>query len=650
MNVPAGKAAMSEGARLLLLGPFALQLPDVGELPVTSKKNRALLALVALAPGRKMTREKLCGYLWGDRADEQARASLRQSLASLRRELGDAEPKIFARQDDVIALHADTLAIDALDLASLASASATADLRHAANLWRGELMADIELDGPGFSDWLRSERQRLLDRAVAVHERLAALDSPDAADWARRLVALDPLREASHRLLMTALARYGDRAQAIRQFELCRDLLKRELGVEPSGATVGLMKEIAEERLAVEPVAGLKKELLPAKNLCSLAVLPFSSFSEERGQQHLADGMTEDLITDLSKVAGLSVIAAHSVLRFSGQTVEPRDAARVLAVRHIVQGSLRRIPDGLRINAQLVDTETGRVAWAERYDSTTDRITDIAEAIVQAVAAALTGAVAPQSERYRSASLEAFDLVMRGRKEFRHSDEAGAKAMPLFERAIALDPGYSEAYRWLALGQFLSWFAFGAAEQPIRRLSMENAVKAVTIDPGDSAAHAIHGVLLTYERQWEAADQAFARALTLNPFDPDAWSSLSDLRMFEGRTREAVECGLRALERNPRPFGSVFWLLGQAQFAHGDLQAAVTTLRREETYATASRRHLAAALALLGQKEQAVSEARLFMADNPHFTISTWLERQPFKDSAMRDRFATAYRLAGLPD
>lgn len=643
-----GNGTAATGARLLLLGPFAFQLPQLGGVSISSKKNRALLALLALAPGRRMTRERLCGYLWGDRGDEQARASLRQSLATLRRELDEAGVPVLLTKDDGVSLHGESLVIDALDL--LRPLSQSSELRDAASLWRGPFLADTELNEPEFRSWLATERQRLLDRSIAVHQSLAERQESDAIEWARRLVALDPLREASHCTLMMALARAGDRVQAIRQFEICRDTLKHELDVEPSGATVALVKAISEgHHAAPAPLPMAAGANRSGTRLPTLAVVPFWGLSEERSQQHLADGLAEDLITDLSKIAGLSVVVADSVLRFSGEKVEPHKAAKLLKVRHIVTGSLRRVQESLRVNVQLIDTETGQVKWAERFDRRQDELHDIQGGIVQSVAIALTGET-PQVERYRPHSIEAHDLVMRGRREFRHSDEAGTKAMGMFKRAIEIDPHYSEAYRWLALAQCLSWFAFGAPEYPVRTLALENARKAISIDPEDSAAHAVHGFLLIYEHRWEEADAALQQALALNPHDPEAWISLAELRMFEGKTSEAVECANRALERNPRPLGSVYWILGEAQFADGDLESAVVTLRREETYSSPSRRHLAAALALLGRHEEAAAEARLFMADNPHFRISEWVAAMAFRDLAMQQKFVNAYRLAGLPD
>ncbi|MGH6907727.1 MAG: tetratricopeptide repeat protein [Aestuariivirga sp.] len=349
---------------------------------------------------------------------------------------------------------------------------------------------------------------------------------------------------------------------------------------------------------------------------------------------------------------GFFVIAAHSAFKYRGAAAEAAGAARELGVRYVAQGSIRRVNDRLRLNAQLVDTISGAVLWADRFDRNFAEIYGLQGEIAGKIAQAIIGPQqsAVQAERYKSPSLEAFDLCMKGRDEFRHSDESGTRVRPLFERVIELDPSYSEAYRWLALGESLSWLHFGQPMHPAREDSLANARKAVELDPSDSAAHGILGFIVMNERKLDESAAEFETALRLNPNDADAWNMLSDLRVMEGKGREAVECSERSLQLNPHPLAFYFWLHGQAQFAAGDYEAAVKTLRREETYRTGSRRILAAALAMLGRMDEARDEGRLFMAGNPHFRISYWVETQPFRDLKMRDRFVDAYRLAGLPE
>ena len=639
--------------RLSILGAFCLT-HGVAEIPVAAKKSRALLAVLALSPNLQASRERICGLLWSDRGEDQARSSLRQALAVLRKELGVLEASILTVRDDMLGLVPQAVDVDALGVLQASAGADVEALRRAAESCRGPLLADVAVRDAGFEDWLGTERRRLAGAAIVTFEKLSGFETGAAAvSAARRLIDLDPLREASHRTLMKSLASTGEAALALQQFEACRAILKAEFAVEPAAETFRLRNDILKGHLvpavanvAAAPSAGPNSN--PPRP--SIAVLPFVNLSADPEQQYLSDGLTEDLITDLSKVPGLAVIAAHSALKFRGVTVDPSVAANELGASHIVQGSIRRLGESVRINAKLMQAATGSVLWADRFDRRMEDIHDLQSEIVRQVSKTLSGPAPQPVERYRPASLEAFDLVMRGRKEWRNSDETGVRAAPLFEKAIALDPDYAEAYRWLACGQGMSWLHFGGPEDPLRRLSMINARKAVACDPGDAASHAILAFILMYEREWDMASAEFDIALKLNPQDGDAWSILSDLRVMEGRGRDAVYCAERSLDHNPRPLGSFFWLLGQAQIAAGDLDDAVKTLRREETYGTGSKRFLAAALALLGRMDEANGEARLFRAANPHFRISRWAETQPFRDVAMRDYFVDAYRLAGLPD
>jgi TolB-like protein len=643
-------------ARLQLIGPFALEIEGSGFVELSSKKNRALLAILALSPGQRATRERLWGLLWCDRDEEQARSSLRQSLAVLRRELGPAEPLVLARQDDVLSLRTDTLSVDVLDLRRFSQSVGLDDLRRAAELFGGELLADTTIRLEGFDDWLAAERRGLTETAVTVLERLAKAETgAPAVAAARRFLSLDPLRESAHRLLMKALFSVGERALALQQYEACRAILKAEIDVEPAPETESLREEIAkaassDHRASAPPIPHKVSGDEEARR-ASIAVLPFTNLADDKEQQYFADGLTEDLITSLAQQPGYFVIAKESSFAFRNLTNELSEIASKLGVRHILQGSLRQSGGRLRVNAHLVDTKTHSHVWAERFDREMTDIFATQDEIVHRIVEALTGRMPPGEarDRYRPTSLEAYDLCMRGRNEWRHSDGAGVRASPLFEQAIAIDPQYSEAYRWLAQCQCIGWLHYGWPIEPFRAEALKNARKSVACDPHDPTAHATLALVLMYERHWEEAEAEFKVALSLNPNDADSWMNLSDLRVMQGRGEEAVKCSERSILNSPQPT-SAYWLMGQAQIAAGQYTAAVDTLMRPETRRSGAQRFLAAALALLGRIDEAQLEGRMFMAANPHFRISHWIASQPFQDQKMMERFVTAYHLAGLPD
>ncbi len=391
---------------------------------------------------------------------------------------------------------------------------------------------------------------------------------------------------------------------------------------------------------------------LPLPDKPSIVVLPFVNMSSDAEQSYFVDGLTEDLITDLSKVPELFVIARNSSFAYKARSIDVRQIARELGVKYVLEGSARRAAGRVRINAQLIDARAGGHIWADRFDGDLADIFAAQDEVIGKIVEALVGKLTAASlkERYRPTNLEAYDLCLRGRAEWAHSPEAGVEAIPLFERAIALDPNYADAYRWLALSQGYAWIFMNGPMDPFRQLSMASAKRALELGPDDSSSHWVLAFVLLYERRWEESAKEFAISLCLNPNEADAWASLADLKVYEGRGVEAIACIQKAFRLNPHPPSYYFWTLGFAQYAAGQYEAAVKTLRNEATYRTESRFDLAAALAQLGQLEEAREEAKLYLAGRPHFRISHWLETQSFRDMATRDRFLEGYRKAGLPE
>jgi TolB-like protein/tetratricopeptide (TPR) repeat protein len=389
---------------------------------------------------------------------------------------------------------------------------------------------------------------------------------------------------------------------------------------------------------------------LPVKP--SIVVLPFVNMSADAEQAYFVDGLTEDLITDLSKVPELFVIARNSSFAYKGRSVDTRQIARELGVKYVLEGSARRVADRVRINAQLIDAPAGGHIWADRFDRDLADIFAAQDEVVGKIVEGLAGklAAANLKERYRPTNLGAYDLYLRGRAEWAHSTEAGVAAIPLFERAIALDPNYADAYRWLAISQCEAWVFRNHPMNPLRQQSMASARKAIELDPENSGTHWVLAFILLLERQWDESAKEYEISLRLNPNDADAWANFGDLKTYEGRGVEALACIEKALRLNPRPPSWYFWLLGGAQSAAGKYEQAVKTLRNDATYRTESRVNLASILARLGRFQEAREEATLYLATNPHFKISHWVKSQPYRDLALRDMYVEGLHKAGFPE
>ncbi|WP_343713654.1 winged helix-turn-helix domain-containing tetratricopeptide repeat protein [Inquilinus sp.] len=395
---------------------------------------------------------------------------------------------------------------------------------------------------------------------------------------------------------------------------------------------------------------GAQRAPLPLPAKPSIAVLPFVSPGNDPEQDAFADGLTEDLITDLSRIPGLFVIARNSAFAYKGRAMDVREIARDLGVRYLLGGSARRAAGRVRINAQLVDAESGDHLWAERFDRGLDDIFAVQDEVTGRIVEALLGRLRTPPPRNRPRSLEAYDLCVRARRLMDDAPQTAREAHLMLTRAVSLDPGYAEPYRWLAMNHWMGWVHSGGPTEVSRSLALELARKAVAIDPDDAGCRWILGYLLAYDRSFVEAEAEFARAIELDPNEADAWAAMSDIAVLAGRVEEGLEHIRKAFRLNPLPASWYYLALGQALYAARDYEAAVETLRRDETYGTSSRRFLAASLAQLGQVDEARAEVELFLVGNPDFTTSHWAAREPFRDAATLAHFVEGYRKAGLPD
>jgi len=372
--------------------------------------------------------------------------------------------------------------------------------------------------------------------------------------------------------------------------------------------------------------------------------------SGDEADAPFVDGLTEDLITDLSRTAGLFVIARNSVYGYKGKAVNVRLVAQELGVRYVLEGSARRAMGRVRINAQLVDAPGGRHLWAERFDRTVEDVFELQDEVNAKIVEALVGRLTIPTPRNRPKNFEAYDLCVRARLLTEESPQTEREAYMLLQRAVKLEPTYAEALGLLAYNRWLAWAHFGEPEDPNRRMAVTSAQKAVDLDPNDAGCRYVLGTILAYERRWEESEAAFAKALELDPNHADTWAAMSDVSVLDGRVADGLAQIEKALRLNPYPACWYLCHLGQAQYAARDYEAASATLRREDTYRTNSRKFLAATLAQLGHHEEARREAELFLIAHPHFTIGHWLSSQPLRDASVRDHFVDGFRKAGLPE
>jgi TolB-like protein len=391
------------GLRIALLGGLEIAGGEATTRTSLTRKAKALVAYLAMQGARGQSREKLADLLWGNSAEEQARANLRQALSSIRKALNGETAGYLVTAGDQISLAGRDVDLDVTKFEELVTDATPDALKRAAALYKGDLLDGFSLKEDSFEGWARAERERLRHLACDALTKLIAHcdeigDAERCVETAARLLTLDPLREAAHRILMRAYAAQGRQASALKQFEACRDILKRELGVEPEPKTVALYRDIRRQRLATaeERIDTLLKDTVkepPLPNGPSVAVLPFENKSGNADQSFFADGLTENIIGGLTRFREILVIGVKSMLVARDYASDLREMGRALGVAHIVEGSVRRSGDRVRVTAQLVDAATGQRLWAENYDRDLDDIFAVQDEITNVIVATLAGQI-----------------------------------------------------------------------------------------------------------------------------------------------------------------------------------------------------------------------------------------------------------------
>ncbi len=544
---------MTAALRLDLLGGFRLQASDGRVVEVAAKKSRALLGILALAPNAEATRDRLIGLLWSDRGEEQARSSLRQALAGLHKDFAMLAADPLLTNGDRVALDPAQVSIDALDF--LSASASDAELSQAAALYRGPFLDGIGIADDAFEDWLREARTDLASRAIKVLDGLAqSLDGAARIAAAQRLVAVEPLREASHAALIEAHLAQEQIALARKHYEACALLLKRELGIGPGMALQAL-------RQRLQP--GAAPARTPAtEGRPTIAILAFDNMSGDPAQQYFSDGMTQDLIDRLSRYRTFSVIGHHSSFSFRDQRGATGDAGDQLTANYVVTGNMRKSESRIRVAARLSDARNGLALWAEQYDRPLQDIFAVQDEVTELIASTLAARIGMEIGRDAAtgrrnappgpAGLSSYEHVLQGMWHFgKLTLESSDLAAACFERAIALLPGNAEAHRWRSACHINRWFA--RLDKTDLARAVDGATHAVALDPTSARCHTALGLGLIWREGVDGAAESYRKAMMLNPGDPDVLIEVGLHHAFSGDLAAAHDFFDRAYRLNPLP-------------------------------------------------------------------------------------------------
>jgi adenylate cyclase len=404
-----------------------------------------------------------------------------------------------------------------------------------------------------------------------------------------------------------------------------------------------------------QPSGGAPTPSLPDKP--SIVVLAFQNMSGDPEQEYFADGIAEDVITDLSKVSGLFVIARNSAFAYRGKAVNLQEVSRELGVRYVLEGSVRKAGNRVRITAQLIDGASGGHVWAERYDR---ELTDIFEVqdqvtreIVGALKVHLTADEQRRLEKQGTDSVEAYDWFLRGRELiWPHTREGLVQARPFLERASALDPNFALPLAYLAFAHVQEYINRWSAD-PERSLqtAASLAARAVELDGAEPHAHFCRSIVHIWQKQIDRAIADARRAVALDPNFADAYAALGVALHYAGRAAESLEQFERTTRLNPHFPPIVLFFMAQDHFALERYQEAARLLERRlarQSQSDTSHVLLAACYGHLGRAEEARAEWREALRINPDYSIEHRRQILPYKNPADFERIVEGLRKAGI--
>ena len=398
----------------------------------------------------------------------------------------------------------------------------------------------------------------------------------------------------------------------------------------------------------------------------SIAVMPFANTGGNSEDDYFSDGITDDLITDLSKISGLFVISRNSTFRYRDRTVDAREVARELGVRYVLEGNVRRSGNQIRINSQLIDGQSGGQLWADRYDGNLDNVFDlqdqVTEQIIQALKLQLTDDEKAERMRFDTVNFEAYDEFLKGWEKYRRqSRESYFEAEQHFRKALQIDPGYSRAHAALAL---LYWEADAKKLRANRSSTFSGWAKArheleqAMLNPTPLALRLLSSMALQ-NRRYDSAIESAREAIRLNANSPDGYLALARALVYSGEPAAAIEAAQKAIRLDPHFTAPYLSILGLAQCELKNFHAAAESLERSIAVNPRDYFPYLALISCYGQSGQVAAAMPLIEQVEVIFrkefgrglTVDWWFgDGFPYKNRADRLRFLEGLKRAGVPE
>ncbi len=645
-------AAASTGLRLELLGPFRLSRDGQPLTLPASRKLRALFAYLALAP-RAQGRSQLCDLLWETPKDP--RGELRWCLSRIRHVIDQPDRNRVITEHDAIALDLDGFDIDVRDVTQATQAGLDAlpleRLQALAALYRGDFLEGLDVgDSPSFGSWLTAQRRRLRGSHIALLEQLATrLPAEQAHGALEAWLQLAPFDQRAHGRLLTTLAQAGHvregeehLAATAAQFEAegldwtpVRDAWRaaRAAAERPHRGTVALT--VPSPLLEEEPAR-------VAARRASIAVMPFADESAAPRQHGgAADALAHDVITRLSKLRSLFVIAQGSAFALHERRIGPEEAGRMLNVDYVLSGSLQRLGTRFRVGVELTETRSARIIWSEILNYPLDDAFLVLDEIGNKIVASVAGEI-ETIERERAIlrppnSLDAWEAHHRGLWHmYRFTRADNEQAQHFFKTAVKLDPSFSRAYAGLSFTHFQSAFQGWAPRQPEIERAFESAGQSMMADDRDPAAHWSMGRALWLRGHNGHAVAELQRAIDLSPNFAMGHYALAFVQAQTGDPEAAIASS--NYSQNLSPFDPLlFAILGARAIALVRLgryeEAAQWALKSAARPNAHAHIHAIAAytLALTGALDEAHAQAAVVRRMLPNYSVDQFLDTFHFE-------------------
>jgi adenylate cyclase len=636
-----------------VLGPFSARWSSGDPVSLSVRKAQGVLTYLS-AEGRA-TRDTLANLFWGDRSEERARHNVRQVLSKIRSICGP----VIETDGDFLLLDHKHISVDVIDFARLLRKEDESSLERCLELYSGDLLEGAIPREAAFQDWLLLARERLRNNACDAIDRyvrllMAGEQNERAVETLNRRLAMDPACEPAHRNLMTVLERMGRRSDALRQYSICEDALRRELGAEPSPETRLLFTEIRDADRESDTRQSSPDITTPEldSDKPRVAVLPFENLSAET-DDYFADGITEDIITALSRFHSLDVIARGSTFVYKDKNAPDSEIAAALGAQYLVRGSVRRSGDRVRLQVQLLDGPARLTIWGNRFEFEMTDVFRVQDEITATVVSTLAGRLeATQLKRARKVTperLEAYDYLLRG-KDHHHRFTADdcAVCIDMFNNAIEYDPDYAVAHAWLAcgLGQAMVWGLDDHAS--LVDQAQAAAERGLELDENEAECHRVLAQVFLTRGNLSRSLNHQQRALFLNPNDDRSVCSMGEILSFIGRHDEAEQWVRKSMELNPYHPQRYWTHLARALFHLDRFEEALETLEQIGRPRQDDLAYAIAASVKCENKEAIKRNIDALQVGFPDFEADAFVESLAYERAADRNLLRDALAHAGL--